>query len=227
MCGRKTLTKGKLEIIKELLIDDWDDDAEYHLNYNIAPTDFNPVVILQNNKRKAKMMHWGLIPSWAKDDKFAARMINARAETLREKPAFRNLINTNRCIVISDGFYEWRKGTKGKQPYYIKHPDHALMPLAGLWSFWKNPSGNPLFTYTIITTHANRQISFLHDRMPVILHKEDIDQWLSSKYNKTEEALMLLRPFEKPLDIYPVSRRVNSVKHNDKNCIEMVVINGI
>ena len=226
MCGRKTLTKGKLEIIEELLIDEWDDNPEYRPNYNIAPTDFNPVLLSKNNKRNVKMMRWGLIPSWAKDDKFAAKMINARAETLTEKPSFHNLINSNRCVIISDGFYEWMKTAGKKQPYYIKHPDHSLMPMAGLWSLWKNAAGIPLYSYTIITTKANQQMSFLHERMPVILAKENIDQWINSDNTNKNEALNLLQPYNKELDIYPVSTRVNSIKYNEPACIENISKNG-
>ncbi len=226
MCGRKTLTKGKLEIIEELLIDEWDDNPEYRPNYNIAPTDFNPVLLSKNNKRNVKMMRWGLIPSWAKDDKFAAKMINARAETLTENPSFRSLINSNRCVIISDGFYEWMKTAGQKQPYYIKHPDHSLMPMAGLWGLWKNAAGIPLYSYTIITTKANQQMSFLHERMPVILAKENIDQWINSDNTNKNEALNLLQPYNKELDIYPVSTRVNSIKYNEPACIENISKNG-
>jgi putative SOS response-associated peptidase YedK len=226
MCGRKTLTKGKLEIIEELLIDEWDDNPEYKPNYNIAPTDLNPVMFLNDNKRKVKMMRWGLIPSWAKDDKFAAKMINARVETLTEKPSFRSLINTNRCVIISDGFYEWMKTAGQKQPYYIKQPDHSLMPMAGLWSLWKNAQGNLINSYTIITTKANRQISFLHERMPVILTKKDIELWINCEDTNKNEALDLLHPYNKDLEIYPVSAKVNSIKYNEPACIENIAKNG-
>ncbi len=222
MCGRKTLTKGKMEIIEELMIDEWDDSSEYSPSYNIAPTDISPVMIADKDNRVVKMMRWGLIPSWAKDDKFAARMINARAESLQIKPSFKDLISANRCVVISDGFYEWQKTGGIKQPYYIKDPDGFLLPMAGLWSVWKDTAGNAVYTYTIITTKSNAQMGALHDRMPVILHKENIDQWINSWKTGKDEALNLLRPYDKKLEIYPVSTKVNSVRYNNADCVEKI-----
>src|SRR5210317_1256867 len=129
MCGRKTLTKDMQSIIEELAIENWENPDNYIPNYNIAPTQVSPILIY-NNKRIVKPMRWGLIPSWAKDDKFGAKMINARIETLTEKPSYRNLLLGNRCIVIADGYYEWMKIAGQKIPYYIKDPDNRILPLA-------------------------------------------------------------------------------------------------
>ena len=122
MCGRKTLTKDMQSIIEELAIEEWENPDNYIPNYNIAPTQNSPILI-DNGKRIVKSMRWGLIPSWSKDDKFGARMINARIETLTEKPSYRNLISSNRCIVITDGYYEWKTNGAQKTPYYFKDPN--------------------------------------------------------------------------------------------------------
>jgi putative SOS response-associated peptidase YedK len=220
MCGRKTLTKGRRQIIEELLIDGWDGD-DYEPSYNIAPTDVSPVMISNGGKRLVKMMRWGLIPAWAEDDKFAARMINARAETLTKKAAFRNLVENNRCIVITDGFYEWKKEGGRKQPFYIKHPDNTLMLMAGLWSAWIDPRGDLRRTYTIITTPSNEQLKPLHDRMPAILSKENSAVWLNEAWEQGRPQA-LLRPYDKELDVFAVSNRVNSVKQNDSSLIERI-----
>lgn len=222
MCGRKTLTKGKMEIIENLLIEDWNESSEYTPSYNIAPTDISPILRSSSEKRSIKMMRWGLIPSWAKDTKFAAKMINARSETLREKPSYRNLLDTNRCIIVADGFYEWKKLGDRKQPYYIQFQDHSIMPMAGLWSRWEKSKDETIFSYTVITTKANQQMSHLHERMPVILSKENLAEWISTSPGSKNRALNLLKPYEKPLRIFPVSTQVNSIRNNEPACIEKI-----
>lgn len=221
MCGRKTLTKGKMEIIEELSIQLWDDSFEHQPNYNIAPTATVPIM-LYDGQRIVKPMQWGLIPKWAKDPKRLPMFINARSETLTEKRSFSNLIGANRCIVITDGYYEWRKTGSGKQPYYIVKSDHGILPMAGLWSQWTDNQGDSVFTYTVITSAASRQLEFIHHRMPVIIEKENINIWLDYDNNDSGSALNLLQPLQKGLQTYPVSTFVNSVRNNSPACIEKV-----
>ncbi|MBC8492085.1 MAG: SOS response-associated peptidase [Candidatus Marinimicrobia bacterium] len=221
MCGRKTLTKGKMEIIEELSIQLWDDSFDHQPNYNIAPTQTVPILV-HDGQRIVKPMQWGLIPKWAKDPKKLPMFINARSETLTEKRSFLNLIGTNRCIVITDGYYEWRKTSTVKQPYYITKPDRSILPMAGLWSQWADNQGVPVFTYTVITSAASRQLEFIHHRMPAIIEKENINIWLDCDTNDSGSALNLLQPLQKGLEAYPVSNFVNNVRNNTPHCIVKV-----
>ena len=217
MCGRKTLTKGKIEIIEELFVDEWEDDFDWEPSYNIAPTQISPV-LLNDGKRKVKPMCWGLVPSWAKDKTIGAKMINARSETLREKPSFQSLIYQKRCIVISDGDFEWKREGKKKKPYYIRDPDGKLLPMAGLWDEWVDKQGKKWLTYTVITTDPSNQINHIHNRMPVILDKPEMDLWINFDC-PPNEALTCLKPYEKLLELYPVSTFVNSPANNSNQCI--------
>ena len=217
MCGRKTLTKGKIEIMEELFVDEWEDDFDWEPSYNIAPTQISPV-LLNDGKRKVKPMCWGLVPSWAKDKTIGAKMINARSETLREKPSFQSLIYQKRCIVISDGYFEWKREGKKKKPYYIRDPDGKLLPMAGLWDEWVDKQGKKWLTYTVITTDPSNQINHIHNRMPVILDKLEMDLWINFDC-PPNEALTCLKPYEKLLELYPVSTFVNSPANNSDRCI--------
>tara|TARA_B100000315_G_scaffold15781_1_gene14155 strand:- start:5433 stop:6038 length:606 start_codon:yes stop_codon:yes gene_type:complete len=190
MCGRKSLTKGKLEIIEELLVDEWLMD-DYDPRPEIFPTNFSPILVENEGKRIVKPMHWGLIPSWSKDKKYASRMINARSETLEEKPSYRNLLNTSRCIIIADGFYEWKVENGIKRKYFIRKEDNSILAMAGLWTSWNSPNGAWINSYTVITSAAKGIISEVHDRMPVLLNKPCQDKWLikSQEYHTS-----LLKP---------------------------------
>jgi len=218
MCGRKTLTKDMQSIIEELAIEEWGNPDNYLPNYNIAPTQNSPILIYKD-KRIIKSMRWGLIPSWAKDEKFGARMINARIETLTEKPSYRNLVSTNRCIVVTDGYYEWKKDGDIKVPYYFKDPDDNLLPMAGLYDVWKHPDGHLIPTYTVITKEAQNDIATIYNRMPVILSQEHLEKWLRTKIFSVSEALELAKDTNPIFENYPVSLLVNSVKNNSPKCI--------
>ena len=218
MCGRKTLTKGKIEIIQDLLVDGWNGD--WQPSYNIAPTQNSPVLVYKE-KRQIRTMRWGLVPSWAKELKMGSRMINARAETLTEKPAFRNLLRAKRCVVVTDGYYEWQKTDGGKQPFYIHQRHGQILPMAGLWDRWVDGDENEWNTYTVITTEAAEALSHIHNRMPVILNKPDIDFWINSDY-PPDEALEYLKPYENPLEIYAVSNFINSPNNNTIECIQAI-----
>jgi len=218
MCGRKTLTKDMQSIIEELAIEEWENPDNYLPNYNIAPTQNSPILI-DNGRRIVKPMKWGLIPSWVKDEKFGARMINARIETLTEKPSYRNLVSTNRCIVITDGYYEWKKDGEKKLPYYFKDPENKLLPMAGLYDVWKHPEGYLIPTYTVITKVAQDDIATIHNRMPIILPQEHLDKWLKTEHFSVSEALEFAKSVNPILENYPVSPLVNSARNNSQKCI--------
>jgi putative SOS response-associated peptidase YedK len=218
MCGRKTLTKDMQSIIEELAIEEWENPDNYLPNYNIAPTQNSPILIYKD-KRIIKPMRWGLIPSWAKDDKFGARMINARIETLLEKPSYRNLVSSNRCIIIADGYYEWKKDGDRKIPYYFKDPNNKLLTLAGLYDLWKHPDGYLVPSYTVITKEAQNDITIIHNRMPVILPQEHLDEWLKTEDFSVSDALEIAKNTNPVLEKYTVSPLVNSVKNNSPDCL--------
>ena len=151
-------------------------------------------------------------------------MINARAETLTEKPSFRKLIKSNRCIIISDGYYEWKTTGRGKQPYYIHHPNNEIIPFAGLWDQWIDEKQKEWLTFTIITTHSKGELRHIHHRMPIIINDHDIDQWIDTK-SKDVKAFELIKPYENELEYYTVSKFVNSYTNNDSECIKPIKIN--
>lgn len=219
MCGRKTLTRDMKSIIEELAIDEWENPEDYQPSYNITPTQSSPILV-QENGLKVKAMKWGLIPHWAKDASIGPKLINARSETLTEKPSFQNLVSKNRCIVITDGYYEWKRIGNQKQPYYIHHPENRLLLMAGLWSQWEAQDKTTVFSYTVITTMPAPEIAFIHSRMPVILTEKDWPIWLDGKRFSSNEALKHLSPFKEALGYSPVSPFVNSPKNNSPECIK-------
>lgn len=190
--------------------------------YNIAPS--QPILALRYNRdaktREWTHFVWGLVPSWAQDPSISNRMINARAETLREKPAYRNAYRYRRCIVPVSGFYEWKKVGRTKQPYFVRPTDDLPIGLAGLWETWRSPDGSELETCTIITTDANAVIQPLHPRMAVVLPPDAYEAWLSP--DTSLDALdKLLQPAPEDLLIaYPVSPRVNSPANDDPSLVE-------
>jgi putative SOS response-associated peptidase YedK len=196
-------------------------DEDWSPRYNIAPTQPIPV-IRQNPKetvRELSLMRWGLIPSWAKDSSAAAKMINARSETAATKPAFGDALKSRRCLIPADGFYEWMRTGKGKQPHCFEVNDGQLFALAGLWDRWKNPNGNWIKTCSILTTIPNAVTSAVHDRMPVILDPDSYDLWLDPGMTKVEAVSDLLRPFDaRMMRCYPVSTRINHVVNDDEEC---------
>jgi putative SOS response-associated peptidase YedK len=187
--------------------------------YNIVPSQ-QVATIIQPTQREFRWMQWGLIPSWSKDRKIGNKLINARAETLAEKPSFRNAFKRRRCLIIADGFYEWQKLEKCKQPYYIKMQDGKLFAFAGLWENWKSLEGEEITSCTIITTSANSLMEPIHDRMPVILSPEDCDRWLDSSVSDTKLLQNLLTPYNSDeMQAFPVSSTVNSPANDRAECI--------
>lgn len=215
MCGRYALTSSP-EVIAERFKLHWSPSVSAH--YNIAPSQMIPVVRLPAQGRELAFLKWGLIPSWVKDPAIGARLINARAETIAEKPAFRNAYQRHHCLVPADSFYEWKAIGKRKQPYCIGMADHTLFGMAGLWEHWQNSAGERVETVTIITTNANELVGQLHDRMSLIIQPGDYGAWLDASNPKGGE---LLKPFPSELmRYYPVSTRVNKVSNDEAECLE-------
>jgi putative SOS response-associated peptidase YedK len=176
---------------------------------NIAPGQMVPVIVAES-PRRIVLMRWGLIPHWAKDQKTAYNMINAQVETLTQRPAFRGLLSHNRALIPACGYYEWKAEGREKTPYYIHPQREPFVAFAGLYDVWMNPTGEALYTFTIITTEADPFMSKLHNRMPVVLERDLEDDWLDPEITSASDVLgMLERSAGVPLDAYPVSRMVN------------------
>jgi putative SOS response-associated peptidase YedK len=177
--------------------------------------------------REAVLLKWGLIPSWAKDDSMSARLINARSETVTEKPAFREAFKRSRCIIPADGFYEWQRTEGKKQPYFFHMRDEHPFGFAGLWDRWRGENGKVIESCTILTTEANEVLLPVHDRMPVILHPETYDEWLDADARAVESLKELLRPYPaSEMTSYPVSARVNSPRNQGEELITRMAINS-
>ena len=179
-------------------------------------------VIPNDGKNQLDFFVWGLIPSWAKDPKIGNRMINARAETLTEKPAYRAAFRRRRCLVLADGFYEWRLEGDGKRktPMYIRLADGNPFAFAGLWEIWQSPDGSTIPSCTIITTEPNAMMASIHNRMPVILPEAAYSQWLAPGEQDPTDLLGLLRPYpEEEMSAYPISRLVNDPRNESPDCI--------
>ncbi|MFP4369654.1 MAG: SOS response-associated peptidase [Candidatus Kapaibacterium sp.] len=211
MCGRFAMTATTEDI--ENLLPELGPDAEIEARYNIAPTQ-NIAAILGDGSGKIRKLRWGLVPFWADDPSIGNRMINARGETLNEKPSFKKLIKSRRCLIIATGFYEWKKSGKEKIPYYIKMKDGKPFTFAGLWDVW-NKGEEPLTTATIITTVPNEMISDIHNRMPAIIMPEHRELWLSTETVSIEMLLAAIGPYPADeMEAYPVSKAVNNPRND-------------
>jgi len=224
MCGR-FVQYSPLQTIQQIL-DVGTVSFEVIPNYNVAPTQKIITVIKHNNENKLEKLHWGLVPFWAKDISIGSRMINARAETVSQKPSFRNAFRKRRCLIPADGFYEW-KGEKGnKQPYYVSIPSGEPFSFAGLWETWTDKETGEESVYkscTIITTAASESIREIHHRMPAILDPEFHEKWLNTDIQDPKELQVIINDgIIHDMKYYPVSKLVNSVKNNDPNCIKPV-----
>jgi len=228
MCGRYRLSRRK-QIIEEHF-DSVSGEEDWSPRYNVAPT--QPVPVFRQHPkepvRELSLMRWGLIPSWAKDSSAAARMINARAETASPKPAFSDAMISRRCLIPTDGFYEWMRMEKTKQPYCFEVNEGELLGFAGLWERWKNPSGEWVKTCSILTTTPNAVTAAVHDRMPVMLDPDAYDLWLYPGMTNVAVASELLKPYDAWLmRCYPVSGRINYVGNDDEECSKPVKLAGI
>ncbi|TKS60043.1 MAG: hypothetical protein EWM72_01728 [Nitrospira sp.] len=222
MCGRFTQTATP-EIIAEAF--QIEEPPLFKLRYNIAPFQHIAAIRIEpdTTARKLVMLRWGLIPSWAKDPKIGYQCINAKAETVAEKPSFRSAFKKRRCLVIATGFYEWQVQGRTKQPMWIGLQSKRPFAFAGLWEHWTPAEGEPLETCTIITTEPNDLMAPIHNRMPVILAPTSYDQWLDPTVQQVESLKALLRPYpSEKLAAYPVSTLVNNPRHDAPQCLEPV-----
>lgn len=218
MCGRFRLGKGR-EALKKFF--GASNDIEWEPRYNLAPTQDIPTVRQDAHeaKRVLSLMRWGLIPSWSKDASGGARMINARSESAADMPAFRDALRSRRCLIPADGFYEWQKLGKTKQPFCFSLRDDDIFAFAGLWDRWKSPEGTWIKTCSILTTNANDLVRDIHDRMPVILSPDAYDLWLDPGFKDREGVADLLKPLPaSAMKKFAVSTRVNDVNNEDAEC---------
>lgn len=218
MCGRFTLTVDPADL-QDLFGLSEPPPHDLVPRYNIAPS--QPVAVIANaDQRKLELFKWGLIPSWAKDSKIGYRLINARAETLAEKPSFRTALKRRRCLILADGFYEWKKDGKNKTPMYIQLNDGTPFAFAGLWETWKGPDDTLIKSCTIITTDANALLKEIHDRMPVILPDKAWPLWLTPEELPAEKTLPLLKPFAASrMKAVAVSALVNNPRFDSPECV--------
>jgi putative SOS response-associated peptidase YedK len=199
-------------------------DLSFEPRYNIAPSQSVPVIVRNGDHNEAKLMKWGLVPSWAPDPSIGNRMINARAETLLEKPSFRNLVAQRRCLIPADGFYEWRREGNRKVPVWIHLKKKEPFAFAGLWDSWRNPQeGDVLNTFTIITTEPNSLLRPIHNRMPVIYDAAMGRQWLEHSFDRAMTLAAVLRPWPSEfMEAWDVSPMVNSPENDAPECIRPV-----
>ena len=224
MCGRFSQTATPDMIAEQFEINE---PPLFKPRYNIAPSQQVATIRLNPEaaKRECVMLRWGLIPSWAKDSKIGNQCINAKAETVAEKPSFRSAFNKRRCLVIADGFYEWQLQGKQKQPMWIGLKSKRPFAFAGLWEHWKPAEGEPLETCTIITTQPNVLMQSIHNRMPVILAPQNYETWLDPAFQHVDTLNALLRPFPtEHMTAFPVSTLVNNPRHDAPQCLEPVSI---
>ena len=230
MCGRYATTRTPDELAAEFGAELADGLTEVEPDWNMAPTKPAPIVVERPARdnvpahREVLIAQWGLVPSWAKDPKIGSRLINARSETVAEKPAFAKAFASRRAIVPADGYYEWYPGDKGKQPFYITPKDHGILAMAGLFEFWKaSADAEWLITFTILTTSASDDLGHLHDRVPMMLTGHEIDAWLDPTPMTVGERLGLLVPaVPGRLDAWPVSTEVNNHRHNGPQLIQPI-----
>lgn len=226
MCGRFSETISFDDLLEYFQIAEV--PAHWLPRYNIAPSQEIPAIRMEENVRRLGMLHWGLIPFWAKDPNIGNRMINARAETADKLPAFRTAFRQRRCLVVASGFYEWDKTGGSRQPYHIARADQKPMAFAGLWERWEDKVGKGIVeSCAILTTDANEEIGRLHNRMPVILDFKDFDLWLDPQEHRISELKALLHPFPNgALHLRPVSRYVNKPSNEGEKCLESPQVSG-
>jgi putative SOS response-associated peptidase YedK len=221
MCGRFTLHHSTEQVAERFAVQQILFPLE--ARYNIAPAQAVPVVANSPlvGARWLEAMKWGLVPFWSKDPEIGNRLINARAETVAEKPAYKQAIKRRRCIIPGDGFYEWKAETGGRVPHHIRRRDGELFGFAGLWEEWESLDGSPLRTCAIITTAPNELMAPIHNRMPVILRPEDEGAWLDPELKDTGAIVAMLQPYpDEEMEAYPVTRYVNAPQNDDPSCIE-------
>lgn len=217
MCGRFSLGVSASAITEAFQLSE---EPDWNPRYNIAPTQTIPALLYAPGQPEwqFRLLHWGLIPSWAKDRTIAAKLINARAETIAEKPSFRSAFKHRRCLILADGFYEWQRVNSKKQPFYFHKRDRQPFAFAGLWEHWQGESG-AIASCTIVTTQANELLEPIHDRMPVILPSEEYATWLDPSAT-SNQLQTLLHPYAaEAMAGYPVSPLVNRATYESPECI--------
>jgi putative SOS response-associated peptidase YedK len=223
MCGRYRLSRRK-QLVEEYFAS-VSEECEWSARYNVAPS--QPVLTIRQDAReparKLSTMRWGLIPSWSKDPSIGYRTINARSETVATTASFREPFKSQRCLVPADGFYEWKREGKTKQPYCFEVSEGELFAFAGLWDRWRDPQGDVIESCSIITTAPNSLLADIHDRMPAILRPDEYDLWLDPAFRDTASVSEMLRPFDAALmRRYLVSTRVNNVQNDDADCAKLL-----
>jgi len=225
MCGRYVIISSPAAIRAMF---GYPEQPNFPARYNVAPTQPIPIVRLNEGKRQFVLMRWGLIPAWVKDPKGFSLLINARAESVIDKPAFRNAMRRRRCLIPADGFYEWKDLGGRKQPYFIRRQKSGgPFAFAGLWETWTGPNGEELDTAAIVTTDANRTLSAIHSRMPVILPPDAFELWLdSARVDATTAAALLVPARDDLLEAYEISSAVNRVANDSEALIAPLGANG-
>jgi putative SOS response-associated peptidase YedK len=219
MCGRFTLASEVAQLQERFAFEPG--EMVVQPSYNIAPGQDVVTVVRDGAVNRSEWLRWGLVPSWAKDVKIGYKMTNARVETVAEKPSFRSALRQRRCLVLADGYYEWRREGKQKIPMYIRLSSHNPFAFAGLWETWQGAEGEPLLTCTILTTAAHAALQAIHHRMPVILDPVRETLWLDREVTDPEQLLPLLNPaLPEAIEAYAVSTWVNSARNNSPACIE-------
>ncbi|MGH8889647.1 MAG: SOS response-associated peptidase [Acidothermaceae bacterium] len=249
MCGRYATARKPDDLVEEFGIERVAVDEELAPNYNVAPTDPVYAVVARGDKqqpeappqRQLRVVRWGLVPSWSKDVKIGARLINARSETLADKPAFRKAFASRRCLLPADGYYEWytdsgttdspkKSGTRNakKQPFFMRGKGGGILAMAGLYEFWRDPEADPdtdpwLWSCAVITTQATDEVGRIHDRMPMLVEPANWDQWLDPRVDGSQDLRALLVPASPGrLEAYAVSTEVNDVRNNGPQLVEPV-----
>ena len=227
MCGRFTLHHSTEQVAERFTVQQVLFPLE--ARYNIAPAQAVPVVANSPTAgvRWMEAMKWGLVPFWAKNPEIGNRLINARAETIAEKPSYKQALKRRRCIVPGDGFYEWKAESGARIPHHIRRRDGELFGFAGLWEEWEAPDGSPLRTCAIITVAPNELMAPIHNRMPAILRSEDEAAWLDPEFQNTDAIVALLQAYPaENMQAYPVSRYVNAPQNDDESCLEAVEVSN-
>jgi putative SOS response-associated peptidase YedK len=220
MCGRYRLSRRK-QVVEEYFESpsEVSEEEDWSPRYNIAPTQEVATIRQSGSSRILSMMRWGLVPSWATDIKIGSQLINGRSETVLEKPALREAFRTRRCLIPADGFYEWKKSGKQRQPFHFGMKDNSLFAFAGVWDRWRSPSGPMLQSCSILTTAANELLDGVHDRMPVILPRRHYEAWLKAPAPEAERLAELLVPFDADcMRRHPVSSRQQAGKRQPGMC---------
>ncbi len=224
MCGRYASSRPVDDLLVHFEVDD-PPEERLPPSWNVAPTDPVAVVLERSGRRRLAVARWGLVPSWARDAKGAARLINARRETLADKPAFRSAYARRRCLVPADGYYEWQQRGGRKQPWYLSARDGAPLAMAGLYEVWRDPGGAALWTCTVVTTDAADEHGDIHDRTPLLVGRQDWSRWLDPELADPGDDL-LVPGTPGVLDAWPVGRAVGNVRHDGPELVQQVALEG-